>query len=266
MEQRAQERKKERDAGFTSEGENTSLEVSSPESVTSVGYDDPFTLIGECCRTVSVVHRLSPPAWVSIGGRSTSSGVLVRGSSALGRRQTQRVSSSTFLESHHSTRKCRAGSQVPSAPHPGHVGQGRSQGVQSFTIPETTSHHASAEPRTDHRLVRLVREVQRLMFHGFAVPVLSNPLILTVESDLAGRYGEPNGRAARHKESEDIGRLWLGQGTKMCSGPHDAEGSLRIQRSTKGEAANMTTYIKHSAMVFIPSEEFWVAELTYGSD
>ena len=104
------------------------------------------------------------------------------------------------------------------------------------------------------------------MFHGFAVPVFSNPLILTVESDLAGRYGEPNGRAARYRESEGIGRVWLGQGTKMCSGPHDAECSLRIQRSTKGEAANMTTYIKHSAMVFIPSGEFWVAELTYGSD
>ena len=104
------------------------------------------------------------------------------------------------------------------------------------------------------------------MFHGFAVPVLSNPSILTVESDLAGRYGEPNGMAARHRESEEIGRVWLGQGAKPFSGPHDAECSLRIQRSTKGEAANMTTCIKHGAMVSIPSEEFWVAELTYGSD
>ena len=68
MEERAQERKKEHDAGLVSKGENTSLGVPSPESVTSVDYDDPFMLIGECCETTPVVDRLRPLAWVGVGG------------------------------------------------------------------------------------------------------------------------------------------------------------------------------------------------------
>lgn len=45
-----------------------SLEVSSPEAVTYVDYDNPFAFIEECCGTTPVIHKLSPLAWVSVGG------------------------------------------------------------------------------------------------------------------------------------------------------------------------------------------------------
>lgn len=68
LEERAQERRKELDVGFASKGENTSPEVPPPESVTYVDYDNPFAFIGESCGTTPIVHRLSPLAWVSVGG------------------------------------------------------------------------------------------------------------------------------------------------------------------------------------------------------
>ena len=49
LEEPAQERRKERDAGFASKGETTSLEVPSSESVASVYYYNPFVLIGKYC-------------------------------------------------------------------------------------------------------------------------------------------------------------------------------------------------------------------------
>jgi ATP-dependent helicase IRC3 len=44
---------------------------------------------------------------------------------------------------------------------------------------------------------------------------------------------------------------------------HDAARSLRIQRLTKGEAANIITRIKHGAMVSVQFGESCVVELTY---
>ena len=70
LEERAQEQEKEADVGFAAEDENASLDIPSPESVTYVDYDDPFTFIGECCGTTPVVQQLSPLAWVSVGGET----------------------------------------------------------------------------------------------------------------------------------------------------------------------------------------------------
>ena len=47
---------------------NDPLEVPSPESVTYVDYDNPFAFIGDCCGTTQIIHKLSPLAWVSVGG------------------------------------------------------------------------------------------------------------------------------------------------------------------------------------------------------
>ena len=44
---------------------------------------------------------------------------------------------------------------------------------------------------------------------------------------------------------------------------HDTARSLRIQRLTKGEAANIIARIKHGAMVSIPFDESRVAVPTY---
>ena len=44
---------------------------------------------------------------------------------------------------------------------------------------------------------------------------------------------------------------------------HDTARSLRIQRLTKGEAANIIARIKHGAMVCIPFDEYRAAVLTY---
>lgn len=54
--------------GFTAEDEITSQGVPPPESVTYVDYDSPFTLIGERCGTIPIIHQLSPLAWVGLGG------------------------------------------------------------------------------------------------------------------------------------------------------------------------------------------------------
>ena len=44
---------------------------------------------------------------------------------------------------------------------------------------------------------------------------------------------------------------------------HDAARGLRIQRLTKGEAANIITRIKHGAMVSVPHYQSYGIELTY---
>ena len=46
---------------------------------------------------------------------------------------------------------------------------------------------------------------------------------------------------------------------------HDTTRGLRIQRLTKGEAANIITRIKHGAMVLIQFDESYGVELTYMS-
>lgn len=70
LEERTKERKKEAEVGFVAEDENGSLEVPSAESVTYTDYDNPFAFIGECCGTTSIIHQLSPLAWVSVGGET----------------------------------------------------------------------------------------------------------------------------------------------------------------------------------------------------
>ena len=133
--------------GFAAEDEIASLEVPSLESVTYADYDDPFAFIGECCGTTPIVHQLSPLAWVSVG-----EGTYILECVGAG---FIRVEPLTDPEgdfpalpraSRGLTRKSRTGSQVPSALYPGNVGQSHSQDVQSFTIPSTPSHYASAEP------------------------------------------------------------------------------------------------------------------------
>ena len=62
LEERAKEQK------FATQDENALLDVPSPESVTYVDYDNPFAFIGESCGTTPIIHRLSPLAWVSVGG------------------------------------------------------------------------------------------------------------------------------------------------------------------------------------------------------
>lgn len=62
------ERTSEQKRASAAEDANSSLEVPSPNSVTYTDYGNPFAFIGECCGTTPIIHRLSPLAWVNVGG------------------------------------------------------------------------------------------------------------------------------------------------------------------------------------------------------
>ena len=68
LRERAQEREKGANIEFAAADANAPLEVPLPESVTYADYDNPFAFIGESCGTTSIIHQLSPLAWVSVGG------------------------------------------------------------------------------------------------------------------------------------------------------------------------------------------------------
>ena len=160
LEERAQEQK-EADTEFATEDKNTSLEVPSPESVTYVDYDNPFAFIGECCGTTQMIHQLSPLAWVSVGGEIYILECVGAGFIRVEPLTDPEGDFPTLSRaSHHLTWKSRVGSQVPGLLHPGYMGQGHGQDVQTFTLPATASYPASAEPRTGYQGVRLLRKAQ----------------------------------------------------------------------------------------------------------
>ena len=81
------------------------------------------------------------------------------------------------------------------------------------------------------------------------------------------RRAKWRGQPATENQKKFVESRW-NKAPKYVQGEvaHDAERSLRIQRLTKGEAANIITRIKHGAMVLIPSDESClVVELTCGS-
>jgi hypothetical protein len=103
------------------------------------------------------------------------------------------------------------------------------------------------------------------MFHGFVTGVSSSPLILAAEmvSNRLMRRAKWRQQPATESQKTFVESRW-NKAPKYAQGEaaHDAVRSLRIQRLTKGEAANIITRIKHGAMVSIPFDGSCVAELT----
>ena len=96
------------------------------------------------------------------------------------------------------------------------------------------------------------------MFHGFVAALFSSPLILAAEmgSDRLMRRAKWRQQPATENQKTFVESRW-NKAPKYVQGEaaHDAVRSLRIQRLTKGEAANIITRIKHGAMVSILFDE-----------
>ena len=93
------------------------------------------------------------------------------------------------------------------------------------------------------------------MLQGFVVVVLSSPLILKTGF---ARLMRVRWRQQPATESQNtfVESRWH-KAPKYVQGDtgHDAAHNIRIQRMTKGQAANIITRIKHGAMVFISPDE-----------
>jgi len=105
------------------------------------------------------------------------------------------------------------------------------------------------------------------MFHGFVVLAFfsdSPNLQLKTGSGRLLRRAKWRQQPATESQKTFVESRWK-KAPKSVQGEvaHDAARSLRIQRLTKGEAANIITRIKHGAMVSISFDKSCVVTLTY---
>ena len=89
------------------------------------------------------------------------------------------------------------------------------------------------------------------MLQGFVVVVLSSPLILKTGFARLMRRARWRRQPATESQKTFVESRWH-KAPKYVQGEtgHDAAHNIRIQRMTKGQAANIITRIKHGAMVF----------------
>ncbi|KAF9650534.1 P-loop containing nucleoside triphosphate hydrolase protein [Thelephora ganbajun] len=218
LEERAQEQTKEVNVGFAVKDANASLEVPSPESVTYVDYDNPFAFIGECCGTTPIIHQLSPLAWVSVGGET-----YILECVGAGFIRVQPL-------------------KDPEEPE---------AKFQAYYIPATrdkaTAKMFKLSPYLRPRHIMRAQNLEQAI-RGSDL-YAKNTVVKGPRFHGLMRRAKWRKQPATENQKTFVASRW-NKAPKYAQGEttHDAAHSLRIQKLTKGEAANVITRIKHGAM------------------